>query len=232
MNNHSFIKFSGIAAILSAVLFIASILGMQFYLASDLDNMDLFIANMNQSQGMMLLYGWPGFVATLLILPLVQAIDVKNISRSQFSKNIHTLTVIGLGFILIGYMFHLALTYYYAPFYEEVAGSRDIAYLIKTIIGVQDMFWLAGDLLSFLGIALLTWIGLKDGYLPRWLVIWGTLAGTMASIGSFGFIPQFKSISALSLTFITGFSLFAIWEIVVGVYFIRQNSSSPIHSSN
>ena len=225
MSNQSFIKFSGMAAILSALLFITSIVGMQYYLAGDLADLELFIQNMNQSHGMMLLYGWPGFVATLLILPLVQAINLRNMEMRQFSESIYTVTVLGLGFILIGYMFHLALTYFHAPLYEGVSGSMDVDYLIKTTIGVQDMFWLAGDLLSFLGIALLTWIGLKDGYLPKWLVVWGTLAGVMAAIGSFGFIPAFKSIAGLSLTFIAGFSLFAIWEIVVGAYFIRQMST-------
>ena len=71
MKNLSFNYLAGLGSIASAILYILSIVGMQSYLASSLDDMTAFTQNMMDHHGMMLLYAWPGILATLLIIPLV-----------------------------------------------------------------------------------------------------------------------------------------------------------------
>lgn len=223
MENSFFNRFAGIAGISSAFLFILSIVGMQFYLASSLDDMSAFTQNMIDSHFMMLLYGWPGLLATLLIIPLVYAFYMGNKSSASISRMIFLLTVIGLAFILVGYLFHLALTYFHAPMYQEIESTQQASFgfLIKSTIGLQDMFWLSGDLFSFLGIAMLLLLAVKEANFSKWFLLMGATAGVLAAVGSFAFIPAFKHVAGLSFLFIGGFSIFAIWEIIAGVFLIR-----------
>lgn len=231
MKNLIFNRMAGFAGIASALLFIISIIGMQSYLASDLADMDAFTQNMVDAHYLMLLYGWPGLLATVLIIPLVYYFYKANSSTSTPSKLLFLITVIGLCFILVGYLFHLALTYFHAPMYQEIplAQQTSFSLLIKSTIGLQDMFWLSGDLFSFLGIAGLLSLNLRERQFPRWFLLLGVLSGISAALGSFGFIPAFKQFSILSLMFIGGFSLFAVWEITAGVLLIKQKNHRHIH---
>ena len=227
MENQSFYSFAGFAGILSAILYIVSIIGMQAYLASNLDDMAAFTQNMIDSQFMMLLYGWPGLVATLLIFPLVLVIHKLNVAYSLFSRTIFLITVTGLSFIIVGYLFHLALTYFHAPVYQalDLIQQRAFDPVIHTTIGLQDMFWLSGDLFSFLGISVLLLLGVREKVFPGWFYFVVIIASLFAAVGSFGFIPAFKQIPALCLIFIGGFSAFAIWEIIAGLLLIRLAKS-------
>ena len=223
-NQSSFNKLAGMAGITSALLFIVSIIGMQAYMASSLDDISAFTQNMNDSHNMMLLYGWPGIIATLLIIPLIYAFYKKNKSTVAISKMLFLMTVIGLCFILVGYLFHLALTYFHAPMYHELAVEEQATFaaLIKSTIGLQDMFWLAGDLFSFLGIACLLLMGIRENIFPKWFLFMGILASVLAAVGSVSFIPAYKYVPGLSFSFIGGFSVFAVWETIAGVFLIKR----------
>ena len=133
------------------------------------------------------------------------------------------MSLIGIVFVLIGYLFHLALTYFHAPVYETLDATRQAAFnaVVQTNIGIQDMFWLSGDLFAFLGIALLVIMNWKEANTPKWLILWVTISGIGAAIGSFSFIPAFKSNMVLGLMFLGGFSLYAIWQILMGIHLIR-----------
>ncbi len=228
MNQSNFIKNAGIGGIISALLFIISIVGMQYFIEGDIKDMTEFTRNMNDAHVMMLIYGWPGMIATLFIMPLTYVFHKFNKSSAETSKVIFLVTVIGLTFILIGYLFQLALTYFHAPIYHEIDVSQQEAFgiLIRSTIGLQDMFWLGGDLLSFLGIAFILLLGFKENIYPKWFLMMGAMAGTLAALGSFGFIPYFKQYHFLGLAFIGGFSVFAIWEIIAGYLMIRQSIKS------
>jgi len=232
MNNLPFYQWAGISGILSAVLFIISIIGMQFFLAGDIHNMENFTENMMDNHSMMLMYGWPGLVATSLILPLVYAFFRLNKSKLQESRVVFVLTIIGLCFIFIGYLFHLALTYFHAPIYQRIGADNKefFGLLIESTIGLQDMFWLSGDLLSFLGIGGILFLGWSEDVLPKWLLLIGALASIVAAMGSVSFIPAFKPVPGLSFLFIAGFSVFAIWEIIAGIYLIRYQDKLEMHA--
>lgn len=225
MKNKQSLRLAGIAGILSAILFILSIIGLQYFLAADLNDVSAFTQNMMDSHNMMLLYGWPGLFATLLIIPLIYALHQSNESSKFVSKMVFLIVVIGLCFVLIGYIFHLALTYFHAPAYQTLNVEQQATFgaVFKTTIGLQDMFWLSGDLFSFLGIAFLMYLGLKEGFFPKWMLIFGLVAGVLAATGSVSFIPAFKKIPGLSFLFIGGFSLFALWEIAAGIFLIKKS---------
>ena len=219
-------QFVGITAIISAALYILSIIGLQYYISSDLNQVPAFAQNMVDNHSMMLIYGWPGFIATILILPLVFYIYLKN-AKSFYGRNVLTVTLIGLSFIMIAYLFHLALTYFYAPSLLTMDENSKVvtSYIFKNLIGLQDMFWLGGDLLAFMGIALLTAANKRNLKFPGWLVGFGILACILASLGSFSFIPAFKKVPGLSFLFIGGFALFTIWEIIIGIYLLKKKQS-------
>lgn len=225
MKNLSFNQFAGITAIFSAFLYIVSIVGMQFYLAEETTNMTSFVSNMNENSQMMLTYGWPGLFATLFIIPIVLSIHQLNQRFKHYSRFAYIITMTGLTFVMVGYMMHLALTYFHTTIYANNPEHHEIiGIIIKTTIGVQDLFWLTGDLFAFLGIALLALLGWKEGYLSRTLAITGTIAGLLASIGSFGFIPSIKP-TGLGFVFIIGFSIFAIWEVILGIRMLSRKIS-------
>jgi hypothetical protein len=169
MNKKKDYLIAGVAGIASAFLYVLSIIGLQYYISANLENVSAFTQNMNDSHGMMLLYGWPGIIATLLIVPLIYILYKTNKSSVFISKMFYTTTLIGLCFILVGYLFHLALTYFYAPAFQQLdaAQQSNFGAVFKTTIGLQDMFWLSGDLFSFLSIACLMFLGLKEDVFPR-----------------------------------------------------------------
>ena len=210
------------ATILSAILYGISIAGLQVYISQSLEDMAAFVQNMNDSHSMMLLYGWPGIIATALIFPIIDYL-YRASNQDVFARLIYVLIIIGLSFVLIAYMFHLGLTYFHTPFYLESsgAGRESMEWIIRTTIGLQDMFWLLGDILSFGGIAVLLLYQLRSGRIPAWLIITGVLAGISAALGSIGFIPAFKQSAVLGYLFIGGFSLFAAWEVLTGVTLLR-----------
>ncbi len=224
MKSSQFNYYAGVAGITSALLFIVSIIGMQSYLATPLDDVLAFTQNMNDSHAMMLIYGWPGFIATILIIPLIYVFYKGVQAYAEISRILLVIIIIGLSFILVGYLFHLALTYFYAPIHHDMLPVQQITfeYIVKSTIGLQDMFWLSGDLLSFLGIAILLLLNLKQDQFPRWFLITGAIAGFFAAMGSIAFIPAFKHVPGLSTMFISGFSVFAIWEIVGGIILLKQ----------
>ena len=228
MKNNSFYQLAGIAGITSALLFMISIIGMQSYISSSLDDVHAFTQNMIDSHHLMLMYGWPGLFATLLILPFVYAFHLENSKARLLSKMLFLTTIIGLGFILVGYLFHLALTYFYAPIYQAAAleqqASMDL--VIKTTIGLQDMFWLSGDLFSFLGIAALLLLGWQQSRFPKWFLLIGITSGILAAVVSISFIPAFKQVPGLGFLFIGGFSIFAVWEIIGGLFLLRLHKES------
>ena len=223
MKQSAFNQFAGVAGIVSALLFIISIIGMQAYLASPLNDISAFTQNMNEQHGMMLIYGWPGLVATMLILPLIFAFHKENKTSSNFSRMALLVTIIGLIFILVGYLFHLALTYFHAPLFQELEPGVQASFgvVIHATVGLQDMFWLSGDLFSFLGVSILLLLCLKEDVFPKWFLLLGIVAGVLAASGSISFIPAFKQIPGLSFLFIGGFSIFAIWEIIAGILLIK-----------
>ena len=96
MENPSFSRFAGIAALLSAVLYLLSIVGMQVYLAESLDDVATFTQNMVDSNLMMLLYGWPGLIATVLIIPVVYAFHKVNKSAREVSQMLFLITLVFL----------------------------------------------------------------------------------------------------------------------------------------
>ena len=71
MQTNSFNKFAGWSAILSALLFMLSIIGMMQYLEGNLEVVASFLKNMVDHKGTMLLYGWPGLLATCINASLV-----------------------------------------------------------------------------------------------------------------------------------------------------------------
>jgi len=224
MNTLSFNQLAGWSAIISALLFLLSILGMIQYLEGNLEKVPHFMQNMNDHKGMMLLYGWPGLVATVLMIPLFYAVKLRNLTRLNISKSIFYLSLIGIAFVLIGYLFNLAFTYFHAPIYQSLDATQQLAFeaLILTNVGIQDMFWLSGDLFAFLGIALLAAMNWKENSTPKWLIIWVQIAAASAAIGSFSFIPAYKYNAILGSMFLIGFSLYAIWQISMGIYLIRS----------
>ena len=230
MEKNSFQKFVGWASIISAVLFVISIVGMQVYLRASLVDVNAFTENMVDNHGMMILYGWPGLLGTILIIPLVYFLNSTSDQFKELSKFVYTLTLIGLTFIMVGYLFHLSMTFFAAPLYlDYTEGGSDTSaqdYFFRALVGLQDLFWLSGDLFSFLGIALLLVFNWNNRIFPRWFLIVGMIAGISAALGSFAFIPSYKHITVLSLSFIWGFTIFAIWEIVGGYYLIRMNHST------
>ena len=220
-------RFAGIAGITSALLFITSIMGMQTYLTFNFDDVSAFTNEMVEAHTTMLLYGWPGFMATLLLIPFVYAFYEANSYTKHYSKIVLLITQIGFGFIMIAYLFHLSFTYFHAPMYQNLASEQQASFgfIMHATIGLQDMFWLGGDLLAFLGISLLLLLGLKETVFPKWLLIIGAVAGILAAAGSFSFLPAFKQLSWLGFFFIGGFSIFVIWQIVAGIFLIKLSRS-------
>ncbi len=231
MQTSSFNRFAGWSAIVSAALYIISIIGMMQYLEGNLEVVPSFLKNMTENKSSMLIYGWPGLLATIFMIPLFYASHLKNSSKIHLSKAVFLMSLIGIAFVLIGYLFHLAFTYFHAPIYRSLDTSQQLAFdaVLQTNIGIQDMFWLSGDLFAFSGIALLVLLHWKTTNTPKWLIIWVVLSGTAASIGSFSFIPAYKSNLVLGLMFLVGFSLYAIWQILMGIHLIksRQVVSQP-----
>ncbi len=221
METIKFNRFAGIAAVLSATLYLISISGMLVYFEGDLSQPFLFASHIVEHSVMMLVYGWPGIVATVLIFPILLSLNEAKGYESYF-RFIKIISLIGLSFVLIGYLFQLALTYYITPIMvNNPSEQEEFGLFIQGVIGVQDMFWLNGDLLSFLGIGILLLLGLKNGQFPVWLSILGFIAGFSAAIGSFSFIPELKT-SILGYFFLGGFSLFAMWEIIAGIYLFQS----------
>ena len=216
-------RFIAIATLTSAVLYIVSIIGLQVYISADLKDMYTFAINMADNHVLMLLYGWPGFIATLLILPVVRHL-AKPLIESSAGSLAFQVTLTGLLFILIAYLIHLALTYFFAPHFLDMnRASQDVfEHVIRTTIGLQDMFWLAGDILAFGGIATLLLLSFKSRPLPRPVMIAGVIAGILAAIGSLAFLPAYKHIQLLGLLFIGGFAVFTLWEITVGILMLRR----------
>ena len=218
-------KIIGWSTILSAFLYAISIIGLIKYVYFDLTDPVTFAESMNTNHSLMLLYGWPGLLATILLLPLVYSVHQKALYSTFSASIIFLCTLFGLIFIVIGYLFHLALTYFHAPFVVGLDESEfeTFGLIIKSIIGIQDMFWLGGDLFAFLGIAVLL-ILVRQIPIPRWLIGIGILGCLSASIGSFSFIPAYKSNLILGMMFMIGFSVFAIWELAVGIAFAMHKS--------
>lgn len=230
METRSFYYTAGIAGIGSAILYLLSIIGLQAYLASSMDNMTAFTQNIIDSHSMMLLYGWPGIIATLLILPLMYTFYMLNKTSKHISRIVFLVTLLGLCFIIIAYLFHLAFTYFYAPIHHTLEGQQHVLYgiIIKSTVGLQDMFWLSGDIFAFLGIAIILWLNFREQLFPKWVLLFGILSGVLAAFGSFSFIPAFKHLTWLSFTFIGGFSLFTIWEIIASIILIKK-SKQQVH---
>ncbi|MGI9553244.1 MAG: hypothetical protein ACR2MT_18700 [Aurantibacter sp.] len=227
MKTNSFNRFAGWSAIISALLFGLSIFGMLQYLEGDLGKVPSFLQNMTDNKGMMLLYGWPGLTATILMLPLFYSAHLRNSSRIHISKSIFLMSLIGIVFVLIGYLFHLAFTYFHTPIYKTLDTVRQSAFdaVFQTNVGIQDMFWLSGDLFAFLGISLLVILNWKEANTPKWLIVWVAISGFAAALGSFSFIPAYKNNMALGLMFLIGFSLYAIWQIFMGIHLIRSKKT-------
>ncbi len=218
-------RIAGLSGILSSILYILSIIGLQKYIAANLSDIDAFTQNMLDAHHMMLVYGWPGLFATLLMIPLIIALGKSQKSSSYYTtRTLFLVTLIGLAFILVGYLFHLALTYFYAPAFQGLSTEEKEAFgvVFKTTIGLQDMFWLAGDLFAFLGVGALMILQLRENLFPKWLLIFGTLACLAAASGSISFIPAFKTVPTLSLLFISGFALFTVWEMIAGFLLIKR----------
>ncbi len=223
MNQISNYRFAGLSGLLSGILYILSIIGLQSYISADLENVSAFTRNMMDSPTMMLLYGWPGLLATLLIIPVLILLSQNERGNNFLNRSVFLITAIGLSFILVGYLFHLALNYFYAPAFQALDRTQQsiFAIVFKTTIGLQDMFWLLGDLFAFLGIGALMILHSKKDLFPNWLMIFGTTASGLAALGSISFIPAFKSVPGLSILFIMGFALFTLWEMVAGVILLR-----------
>ncbi len=221
----SFVRFAGYAGIVSAALYLVSIAGMLRYFDGDLSRPIHFATNMVNNFDMMLVYGWPGLVATVLIFPLVLAIRGHE-DQQGVVRFIKIITMIGLSFVLIGYLFHLALTYFHSPMMVTTPQSEQnaVGSFVYGVVGIQDMFWLNGDLLAFLGIGLLLMLRSRGRQFPWWLSLVGIVAGLAAALGSFSFIPSLKA-SVLGLFFIGGFAVFAVWEILAGFYLIKSSKS-------
>ena len=233
MQSNSFNKFAGWSAIVSAILFMLSIFGMMQYLEGNLEIVPSFLKNMTDHKGSMLLYGWPGLLATVLMLPLFYASHLRNFSRTDISKSIFLMSQIGIVFVLVGYLFNLALTYFHSAIYQTLETDLQRAFdaVAQTNIGIQDMFWLVGDLFAFLGIALLVLLNWKESNTPKWLILWVAISGSSAAVGSFSFIPAFKNNMVLGLMFLVGFSLYALWQILMGVHLIRFKNQNE-HYAN
>ena len=222
MNEKYFHYTAGWLSILSAGLYILSIMGLNRYVSVGLDSMEVFAQNMRDEESWMLFYGWPGFLATIFIFPMVYILHQQSSIRKTLSKIVLSLSYIGLVFVLVGYLFHLAFTYFHIPIYFELTndGREIFGAVIKSTIGLQDMFWLSGDLLAFLGIATLLALNLQKKSFPWWIALLGVVAGCSAAIGSFSFLPPYKTVSTLSFLFMAGFTVFAIWEIVFGIFLL------------
>ena len=121
-------------------------------------------------------------------------------------------------------MFHLAFTYFHAPIYQTMEASQQLAFdaVFQTNIGIQDMFWLTGDLLAFTGISGIVLLHWKNRSTPRWMILWVVITGLTAAIGSFSFLPEFKSNMILGLMFMAGFGVYAVWQIVIGISLLRK----------
>ena len=219
---------AGWAAVLSALLYLVSIVGLNHYVAVGLEDMDAFAQNIHDKHIWMQLYGWPGIFATLLILPVVYLLSASNQKLGLLTKTALSVSLIGLAFIVVGYLFHLTFTYFHFPMYSSLDPMDRLAFasFIRATIGLQDLFWLAGDLFAFLGIACLLMMTLLDRSVPMWNALLGIIAGTAAAIGSFSFIPAFKTSSILAFLFMVGFICFAIWEISLGILLLRSKDKT------
>ena len=222
MKNKNSYRIAGIAGILSAVLYLLSIIGLQTYISVDLQDTNNFVLNIVESHNMMLVYGWPGLFATILILPLSNIL-AQEAKRQFIAKQLIQLVIIGLSFILVAYMFHLAFIYFFAPTFINLKSVDQTMFgiVFKNMVGLQDIFWLVGDFIAFLGIALLMSLNLSSDVFPKWLLYGGIIACFVASLGSLSFIPSFKTIPGLSFMFIAGFSGFTVWELIASVYLIK-----------
>ena len=171
----------------------------------------------------MLLYGWPGLVATILMLPLFYISHKRNKVLKEISSVVFNISLIGIVFVSVGYLFHLALTYFHVPIYQSLSPEQQYAFnaTIPATIGLQDMFWISGDLFAFLGIAGLLVLNWKDALTPKWLILLVIISGVSAAIGSFSFIPAFKTNMVLGMLFMIGFAVYAFWQILMGIYLIR-----------
>ena len=220
MQDTTFIRATGIATVLSALLYVMSIVGLQYYIAEDMANMSAFTANMLENHGMMLLYGWPGIIATLLIFPLAYYLAETKSSLLHFKRMLLFITTTGLLLITIAYLVHLALTYYHAPMFHNIDQElrAGFALEIESLIRFQDMLWLVGDILAFGGIAITLLIQIPQRVLPWQMIVPGALAALVAATGSLSLIPAFKGLGWLGWSFIGGFSAFAIWQIITGLW--------------
>lgn len=226
METQNFNKITGWSSILSALLFITSIVGMQFYLLGDLSDVSGFLQNMTDNMGMMYLYGWPGFLATILMIPLFYWVHNNNKSNQLLSKSFLIMSAFGIGFVLIAYLFQLTFAYFHAPIYSGLSPDQQLAFdpVFKTTVGIQDLFWLGGDLLAFLGIACLALVTLREKNIKKWLIIMVAVGGVSAAIGSFNFLPVFKPNPVLEAMFMGGFLVFALWEIIFGIKLLKRPS--------
>ncbi|MDU8886243.1 DUF4386 family protein [Yeosuana sp. MJ-SS3] len=228
MISNTFKRIVGFSSIGSALLFVVSIVGMQFYISGNLEDVSSFIQNMLNNNGMMLLYGWPGLTATMLMIPLFYYVHKINEKNKSLSKSFLIMSLIGVVFVLIAYLFHLAFTYFHAPIYQQLGPNEQLAFngVFKSMVGIQDMFWLGGDIFAFLGIAFLAILSLKERILPKWMIIWVAIAGISAAVGSFNFLPVYKPNPVLEAMFMGGFLLFTLWEIMIGILLIRNKIGS------
>ena len=225
LNNYN--KTVAISAILSAILYGLSIIGLQVYISADLHDMDAFASNIVDNKQLMLMYGWPGIIATMFILPLVYQLTVKNESNRHLARVVAVITGFGLFLVILAYLIHLALVYFHAPIYLSSAEELQpaLATMIETTIGVQDMMWIGGDVMAFGGIAALLVLRIKANNVV-WVNVLGIASGILAAFGSFSFIPEYKSIGWLGLMFMGGFVLFALWEILTGIILLLRSGTA------
>jgi len=225
MSNKSMYKVGLVAAILSALGWIAFILaGNPDY--SNLSGLELFQAYQGNRFGW-LLYGWGGVFGALLSIPYFLSFHYALKDSGPVRSLATTAAVIGSVLAAFGFFGTLTMVYAWVP--AALEASPDALPMIeiaaKYASGLFEVPWWIGSFLAYgLGVGLFAYHSLRTAAGPKWLNVLGLIGGLTGIIWLRYFFPvlyQWEFIGS-----ILNILMIFIWSIGLSASLLRTESKN------
>ncbi|MBW1814743.1 MAG: hypothetical protein JRJ39_14050 [Deltaproteobacteria bacterium] len=224
MTNKSFYKVALLAAILSAVSWIAFILGgMSKPALSEISDPRQFFQTIQDTRTVWLMYGWGGIFGTLLSVPYVIAFYYAMKDTGPGILLSIVIALIGATLTLFGFFSPLTTLYYYLPVGLVATPESLPVFKAAAEVAVQvfEAPWFVGSFLIFgLGFGLIAYFGLRTSTGPNWLNVVGILAGLAGIIWLENFLPFLEPIGVILR--LLNILLIFVWSIGLSAALVRQ----------
>jgi hypothetical protein len=212
MSNRAFVKAGGVLAILSALLYVGTMVT-------------------NLSGGSSFVYGWLGLLATILFIPMtVGFYQFLRVERNQLSLQGGAIAYfVGAPFVAAIYILRL-VDGAAGPFLAEASAQAtsatqpilDLYEAVNRMLGVIAID-IGSAMTLGVGGLLIALASLRTSVVPRWLGWLGVVAGVWGFLWLlFGWTSPTLPLALVAIVASVGMILALVWQFIMGVLMLRD----------